>query len=103
MGIPTKTPTFTPHMRYTTNLLTRKSSADALPNQVIKAPPPIIVERDKQFEVECVEYSQVFRQQLQYLVKWRDDDERSWEPAMNVDRLKAIHEFHADQPGKPGS
>jgi hypothetical protein len=27
----------------------------------------------------------------------------SWEPAVNVDGLKAIDEFHTQQPGKPGS
>jgi hypothetical protein len=27
----------------------------------------------------------------------------SWEPAANVDGLKAIDEFHTQQPNKPGS
>ena len=53
--------------------------------------------------MEWVEESRVLRKQLQYLVKWKGYDERSWEPAANKDGLKAIDEFYAEQPGKPGS
>jgi hypothetical protein len=37
------------------------------------------------------------------LVKWKGNDEMSWEPAVNVNGLKVIDEFHTQQPGKPGS
>jgi hypothetical protein len=45
----------------------------------------------------------MFCRQLQYLVKWTGYDEMSWEPAVNVDGLKAIDEFHIQQHGNPGS
>ena len=37
------------------------------------------------------------------MVKWKGYDEQNWEPAINVDGLKATDDFHAEQPGKPGS
>jgi hypothetical protein len=37
------------------------------------------------------------------LVKWKGYNECSWEPAINVDGLKAIHDVHKEQPGKPRS
>jgi hypothetical protein len=63
----------------------------------------VIVEGKEEFKVECVEDFRVFRWQLQYLVKWKDYDEMSWEPATNVGGLNAIDKLHAQQPGKPGS
>jgi hypothetical protein len=74
---------------------------DPLPGQLELAPPPVIVQGEEEFEVERMEDSPVFRWQLQYLVKWKGYDEISWEPATNMDGLKAINEFHAQQPGKP--
>jgi hypothetical protein len=37
------------------------------------------------------------------LVKWRGYDECSLEPAVDMDRLKAIDQFHTEQPGELGS
>jgi hypothetical protein len=36
-------------------------------------------------------------------VKWRGYNKCNWEPPANVDGLKAINDFHTEQPGKPGS
>jgi hypothetical protein len=80
-----------------------KVSEDPLPRQIELPPPPVIVEGEKEYEVERVDDSRLFRHQLQYLVKWKGYDERSWEPATNVDGLQAINSFHTEQPGKPGS
>ena len=80
-----------------------KTSEDPLPGQVEEAPPAVVVDGVEEYEVERVEDSRMFRRQLQYLVKWKGYDERSWEPATNVDGLKAIDDFHQEQPGKPGS
>jgi hypothetical protein len=80
-----------------------KTAVNPLPLQQNEPPPPVIVEGEEEYEVEKVEDSRVFRRQLQYLVKWKGYDEMSWKPAVNVDGLKAIDEFHTQQPGKPGS
>jgi hypothetical protein len=63
----------------------------------------VIVEREEEYEVEQVDDSRLSRKQLQYLMKWRGYDERSSEPAANVDELKAIDDFHTQQRGKPWS
>jgi hypothetical protein len=73
---------------------------DPLPEQVKPAPPPLIVNGEEEYEVECIEDSRVFRCQLQYLVKWKSYNEKSWELAVNVDGLQAIDIFHAEHPGK---
>jgi hypothetical protein len=44
---------------------------DPLLGQVIPAPEPVIVEGEPEYEVEEVLNSQIFRHQLQYLIKWR--------------------------------
>jgi hypothetical protein len=46
--------------------------------------------------------SRVFRRQLQYLIKWRGWDDLTWERATEVNKLKAIDDFHAQHPNKPG-
>jgi hypothetical protein len=45
----------------------------------------------------------MFQHERQYLVKWIGYDEMSWEPAVIVDGLMAIDEFHTQQPEKPRS
>ena len=80
-----------------------KAAQDPLPHQQHEPPPPVIVDGEEEYEVEWIDDSWLFRRQLQYLVKWKGYDEQSWKPATNVDGLKAIDDFHAKQPGKPGS
>jgi hypothetical protein len=77
-----------------------KTADNPLPLQQHELPPPVIVEGEEEYEVERIEDSRIFRRQLQFLVKWKGYDEMSWEPAVNVDGLKAIDEFHTQQPGK---
>ena len=73
-----------------------KVAEDAMPGQIEAPPPAVIVNGEEEYEVERVEDSRVFRHQLQYLVKWKGYDERSWEPAINVDGLQAIDVFQAE-------
>jgi glycosylphosphatidylinositol phospholipase D len=80
-----------------------KAAEDPLPYQQQEPPPPVILDGEEEYEVERIDDSRLFRRQLQYLVKWRGYDERSWEPATKVDGPKAIDNFHAEQPGQPGS
>jgi hypothetical protein len=63
----------------------------------------VIVEGKEEYEVEWIDDSRLFRRQLQYLAKWSGYDESGWDPAANIDGLKAIEDFHTEQPGKPGS
>jgi hypothetical protein len=80
-----------------------KVSEDALPRQIKPAPPPVIVNGKEEYEVEHIKDSRLFQCLLQYLVKQKGSDEKSREPASNVDGLQGIDIFHIEQPGKPGS
>jgi hypothetical protein len=60
------------------------------------------VEGEPEYEVEEVLDSWMFRRQLQYLIKWRGWDILTWEYATEVTKLKAIDDFHAQYPNKPG-
>ena len=76
---------------------------DLLPHQQHVPPPPVIVDGEEKYEVERIDDSRMFQRQLQCLVKWRGYDEQYWEPAANVDGLKAINDFYTEQPDKPES
>jgi hypothetical protein len=75
---------------------------DHLPGQVITPPPPVEVEGDQEYQVERVEDSRMYRNQLQYLVRWTGYDQMTWEPAKDVDGLQALDVFHEKYPQKPG-
>jgi hypothetical protein len=60
------------------------------------------VDGELEYKVEEVVDSRVFRWQLQYLIKWRGWDDLTWEQATEVNKLKAIDDFHAQYPNKPG-
>jgi len=74
---------------------------DPLPGQVVTPPPPVEVEGDQEYQVERVEDSRMYRNQLQYLVRWTGYDQMMWEPARDVDGLQAFDTFHEKYPQKP--
>jgi len=51
---------------------------DPLPGQNITPPPPVEVDGDQEYQVERVEDSRVYRNQLQYLVRWTGYDQMTW-------------------------
>jgi hypothetical protein len=75
---------------------------DPLPGQVVTPPPPVEVGGDAEYQVERVEDSRVYRNQLQYLVRWTGYDQMTWEPAKDVNGLQALDAFHEKYPQKPG-
>jgi hypothetical protein len=60
------------------------------------------VDGDQEYQVEQVEDSRVYRNQLQYLVRWTGYDQMTWEPARDIDGLQALDVFHGKYPQKPG-
>jgi hypothetical protein len=79
-----------------------KTSEDLLPGQIEDTTPPVIMDAEEEYKVQHIEDSQIFRCKLQSLVKQKGYIEHSWEPSVNIYRLKAIDNFHAEQPGKSG-
>jgi hypothetical protein len=59
------------------------------------------VERDQEYQVERVEDSRMYRNELQYLIRWTRDDQITWEPAQQVNGLRAVDVFHEEYPRKP--
>ncbi|CEP07157.1 hypothetical protein [Parasitella parasitica] len=87
--------------------LTPKSvtGLEDIENRKTKPPPPIIVNSNEEYEVEKVLDSRLYRNKLQYKVKWKgydDPSEDTWEPEENLENAAlAIEEFHNEFPNKP--
>jgi hypothetical protein len=67
-------------------------------------PPPIKIDDELEYEVEDILDSRKYRNQFQYLVKWKgyDAGHNSWEPATHLthcaDLLTAFHAAHPSAP-----
>lgn len=59
---------------------------NSFPGRVLPPPPPVVVEGEEEFIVEGIIDSRIYRNKLQYLVKWEGygPEENSWEPAEHV-------------------
>jgi transposase InsO family protein len=69
----------------------------------IARPPPVIVEGEKEYEVEKILDKRVHRRRTEYLVKWRgyDQFESTWLPAKELTHAKeALQEFENTSPGR---
>ena len=44
----------------------------------------------------------IYRQYLQYLVKWMNYDRPDWEPAEGMHKLETMDQFYKRYPQKPG-
>jgi hypothetical protein len=75
---------------------------DPLEGQVVPPPPPVEIDGEEEYQVSSVEDSRVYRNQLQYLVRWTWYVSLTWEPAKFVDGLQAVGDFHNPYPGRPG-
>jgi hypothetical protein len=72
-----------------------------LAGQRIKPPPPVEVDGKDEYQVSSVEDSRIYRNQLQYLIRWTGYGSFTWEPAKFVDGLQAVEKFHQRYPRKP--
>jgi hypothetical protein len=94
-------PTMNVHPVFHVSLL-EPIRGDPAPGQRLPPPEPVIIDREPEYEVEDVVNSRIFCRRLQYLIKWRGWDALTWEQATEVNKLKAIDDFHAQHPNKPG-
>lgn len=93
------------HPVFHVSLLSKYSTSTIL-GRKHPEPPPIEVEPDTEleYEVEKILDSRLFRNKLQYLVKWKgyDDSHNDWEVVGNVKNSKhLINEFHKRFPQAP--
>ena len=77
-------------------------SEDLLQGQVMPPPPPVEVDGEEEYQVSSVEDSRMYRNRLQYLIRWTGYDSLTSEPAKFVDGLQAVGEFHRRYPQKTG-
>jgi hypothetical protein len=74
---------------------------DRLEGQVVPPPPSVEVDGEEEYQVSSLEDSRMYRNQLQYLIRWTGYHSLHWEPAKFVDGLQAVEEFHYRYPEKP--
>ena len=63
-------------------------------------PPPDLIDRQPEWEVEKVLGSRRRRNQLQYLIRWKGFSEAhdSWEPSTHINADQLIEDFHQENP-----
>ena len=76
--------------------------SDPLRGQRVVPPPLLEVDGEEEYQVSSVEDCRMYRNQLQYLIRWTGYDSVTWEPAKFVDGLQAVGEFHQHYARKPG-
>jgi len=66
-------------------------------------PPPIVINREPEWEVEEILDSHWHWRRFQYLIKWKEysREHNSWESASEVSALELTAEFHRKHPGAP--
>ena len=74
-------------------------------NRVLPQPPPIIVDSNEEYEVDQILDSRIFRNKLQYKIKWKgyeDPSEDTWEAKENLkNAILLTNQFHQEYPNKP--
>jgi predicted GH43/DUF377 family glycosyl hydrolase len=75
---------------------------DPVEGKVVPPLPPVEVDVEEEYQVSGVEDTRVYRNELQYLVRWTGYDSLAWELAKCVDGLQAVEEFHRQYPTTPG-
>ena len=83
-----------------------KSYLGPLPGQPVSHPGLIHVseDRDKEYEVDAIIDSHIYKGKLQYLVHWKgyDKSERTWEPVSNLKNSpEIVEQFHKSHPSTP--
>jgi hypothetical protein len=72
------------------------ATQDPLLYQQQEPPPPEIVDREEEYKVEWIDKATLFWRQLKYLVKMRNYNNHSWEPAIIIDGLKVDCMFNSE-------
>ena len=76
------------------------------PGQPVSRPGPIHVSKDrnKEYKVDAIIDSRIYKGKLQYLVHWKgyDESERTWEPVSNLKNSpEIVEQFYKSHPSAP--
>jgi hypothetical protein len=74
---------------------------DPFPGRRQPIPPlPVVVDGEEEYEVEEILNAHFFRQQLQYLVKWRgySNEDNEWVSTRDVHAPEAVQAFYQRHP-----
>jgi len=77
---------------------------DPIPGRKPQAlPPPIVVDREPEWEVEEILDSRWHRRRFQFLIKWKDfgREHNSWEVAFDVKAPDLVAEYYRKHPAAP--
>ena len=81
------------------------ASPDPILRRCQNPPPPLeLIDGEEEYVVEKVLNSRMFRQRLQYLIKWEDygTEHNTWEYSENVNNApEKVAEFHTKNPAAP--
>lgn len=83
-------------------LLLDPAATNPLNGQRNAPPPSIEIDGELKWLVEDILDSKMFRNKLRYLVKWMGYNKPNWEPAVNVNKLQAVDQFHSQYSSKLG-
>jgi len=67
------------------------------------SPPPIVIDREEEWEVEEILNNHWYRRRFQFLVKWKgfSKEHNSWEVVSDVKALDLIAEYYQKHPAAP--
>lgn len=74
---------------------------EPLVGQWVNPPTPVKVDGEEEYRFSTVQDSQMYWNQLQYLIHWTGYKSLTWDSAKFVDGLQAVGEFHQRYSGKP--
>ena len=89
------------HLVFHVSLL-KPTMPNPFPNRVSEVPPPVLIEGNKEFEVESVLDCRRRNNLTQFLVKWKGygPEENSWEPASNIHAPRLVQDLFQRHPEK---
>jgi len=82
----------------------RKAAMNPVPGQIVDPPPPIVVDGEKEYEVERILAVRLHCRKLQYKAKWVGyDDDPKWYSARDfANSPHLLRDFHNEYPDRPG-
>ncbi|CAJ0936995.1 unnamed protein product [Ranitomeya imitator] len=84
--------------------LLKAAVPNTFPGRSSPQPDPVLIDGQEEFVVKKILDSRLYRNQLQYLIKWQGYpvEDNSWELVDNINAPRLLRQFHQRYPDKPG-